>query len=162
VHENQGTNSLTLSNSIPLIRKTKMTPWMEYVKASYDLIMDAQSRSGTILDYDVGAFVVHTFAKYMATPISTEEPVATKLLTAVNMSGELRKIRLLEVCEECVLIDGLDLNRRRWVSGDYYRNMGIIAAEQRAWSDRPPDELYIRVAQQFSSISTILHCIRSA
>jgi hypothetical protein len=135
---------------------------MEYVKVSYELVMTAQERAGTALDYDVGAFVVHTFAKYMDTPISTEQPVAIKLLSAVNMSGELRKQQLLEVCEQCVLIDGLELNRNRWVSSDYYKNIGTLAAEHRAYSVKPPEELYIRVAQQFSSISNILHCLKAA
>jgi hypothetical protein len=59
-----------------------MTNWMNYVSASYDLIMEAQSRANTMLDYDVGAFIVHTFAKHMDCPIS-DEPVAMKLLTAM-------------------------------------------------------------------------------
>lgn len=137
-----------------------MTNWAEYVKASYDLVMEAQCRANTVLDYDVGAFVVHTFAKYMATPISTDEPVAIKLLQAVNTAGTQRKPALLEVGEECVLIDGLQLNRNRWVSSDYYKNMGIIALEQCAYTERPPDELYIRVAQQFNAISNTLHYLR--
>lgn len=137
-----------------------MTNWMEYVKASYDLIMKAQQLAGTELDYDVGAFVVHTFAKYMNMPIRTEEPVAIKLLTAVNTTGELRKQRLIELSEECVLIDGLELNRSRWVSSDYYQNIGIIALEHRAWSERPPELLYERIAQQFNDISRVLHCVK--
>lgn len=137
-----------------------MTNWAEYVKASYELVMEAQCRANTVLDYDVGAFVVHTFAKYMATPINTHEAVAIKLLQAVNIPRSIRKPALLEVCEECVLIDGLQLNRNRWVSSDYYKNMGIIAAEQCAYTDRPPDELYIRVAQQFTDITETLHYLR--
>lgn len=137
-----------------------MTNWAEYVKASYELVMDAQCRANTVLDYDVGAFVVHTVAKYMATPIHTHEAVAIKLLQAVNAPRITRKPALLSVCEECVLIDGLQLNRSRWVSSDYYKNMGRIAAEQCAYTDRPPDELYIRVAQQFHAISDTLHCLK--
>ena len=137
-----------------------MTNWMEYVKASYDLIMLAQQRASTELDYDVGAFVVHTFAKYMNTTIRTEEPVAIKLLTAVNSTGELRKQRLIEVSEECMLIDGLELNKTRWVSSDYYQNIGIIALEHRAYSERPPELLYDRIAQQFKDISRVLHAVR--
>lgn len=137
-----------------------MTNWAEYVKASYDLVMEAQSRASTVLDYDVSAFVVHTVAKYMTTPINTDEAVAIKLLQAVNAPRAQRKPALLSVCEECVLIDGLQLHRNRWVSSDYYKNMGIIAAEQCAYAERPPDELYIRVAQQFTVISNTLHCIK--
>lgn len=133
---------------------------MEYVKASYELVMSAQQRASLELDYDVAAFVVHTFAKYMDHPIDTDEPVAIKLLTAVNNSGHMRKQQLLEVSETCVLIDGLELNRNRWVSSDYYKNMGIIALEHRAYSERPPELLYERVAQQFDQISTVLHTIK--
>lgn len=122
--------------------------------------MEAQERAHTVLDYDVGAFVVHTFAKYMTTPITDEQPVAIRLLEAVNSDKPVRKRALLSVGEECVLIDGLGLNRNRWVSSDYYRNMGIIALEQCAYTDRPPDELYIRVAQQFDAISSTLGQLR--
>lgn len=138
-----------------------MTNWAEYVKASYDLVMEAQNRACTVLDYDVGAFVVHTVAKYMSNPINTHEAVAIKLLQAVNAPRPQRKPALLGVCEECVLIDGLQLNRSRWVSSDYYKNMGIIAAEQCAYTERPPDELYIRVAQQFVAISSTLQHLRA-
>lgn len=137
-----------------------MTNWAEYVKASYELVMEAQHRACTMLDYDVGAFVVHTVAKHMSAPINTHEAVAIKLLQAVNAPRALRKSALTVVCEQCVLIDGLQLNRSRWASSDYYKNMGVIAAEQCAYTERPPDELYIRVAQQFAAISQTIQHLR--
>lgn len=135
-----------------------MKHWMTYVKASYEVIMEAEGKSCINLEHEVEAYLVHTFARYMEKPNIPTDAVALKLLSAVGDGGcGDRKAQLQEVAEECLLIDGLQLGSRRWPSRNYYRNMGKIALEHRAWISRPPDLFYEKIALQFETISGVLH-----
>lgn len=138
-----------------------MKHWMEYVKASYDLIMEAESRSNVLLDHEVEAWTVHTFARYMERPHIPTDAIAIKMMTTVAETGAIRKQHLQEIAEECILIDGLRLNSRRWPSPNYYRDMGRLACEHRAWTDRPPELFYERVAHYYDDISRVLQGIRA-
>ena len=138
-----------------------MKHWMTYVKASYEVIMVAEERANVNLEHEVEAYVVHTFARYMEQPNIPTDAIAIKLMSATSESGELRKQHLQQIAEECLLIDGLELNSRRWPSKNYYSDMGRIALEHRAWSERPPELFYERVASQFDLLSKVLHCVKS-
>lgn len=137
-----------------------MQHWMTYVKAAYEVIMLAEEKSSINLEHEVEAFVVHTFARYMERPNIPTDAIAIKMLTTVNETGELRKKHLQEIAEECILIDGLDLNARRWPNKTYYLDMCKLALEHRAWTDRPPELFYERVSSELPNISRILHTIK--
>jgi hypothetical protein len=137
-----------------------MKYFMEYVKAGYEVVMIAEQRSNIMLEHEIEAWLVHVIARYMETPDITKEPIAIKMLTAVNESGELRKQRLQQIAEECLLIDGFELNRGKWPSHSYYHDMGKLALEHRAWTPRPPELFYQRIANQFSNISQLLHSVK--
>ena len=134
--------------------------WMTYVKHSYDIIMEAEQRALVNLEHELEAYLVHTFARYMERPNIAEEPVALQLMESMQKTGELRRQHLERVAEECLLIDGLGLKKSRWPTLGYYADMGQLALEYRAWSDRPPDLFYERVAQQFPVLSRVLHTIQ--
>ncbi len=137
-----------------------MKHWMTYVKAAYEVILEAEGRASVNLEHEVEAFVVHTFARYMERPNIPTDAIAIKMMSSVNETGELRKQHLQEIAEECMLIDGLDLNSRRWPSKNYYSDMGKLALEHRAWTERPPELFYERLAYEFNNISTVLHKIK--
>lgn len=137
-----------------------MQHWMTYVKAAYEVIMLAEEKSSINLEHEVEAFVVHTFARYMERPNIPTDAIAIKMMNTVSETGELRKQHLREIAEECILIDGLELNSRRWPSKNYYSDMGKLALEHRAWSDRPPDLFYERLAYEFNNISKVLNTIK--
>lgn len=134
-----------------------MKYWLEYVRASYEIIMLAEQRSSITLEHEVEAFVVHTLARYMENPNIPTDSISIKIMTAVNQKGNIRKQKLQEIAEECILINGFGLNNRRWPSSDYYSQMGKLALEHRAWSDRPPELFYERIAYEFDNIGKILH-----
>jgi hypothetical protein len=136
-----------------------MQHWMEYVKASYEIVMMAESRANICLEHEIEAYTVHTLARHMCTPNIPSDAIAIKIMTAMNSSLQLKKAQLQTIAEECLLIDGLQLNTRRWPSKTYYRDMGRLALESRAWSEHPPELLYERVAQQFETISHVLHAV---
>lgn len=133
---------------------------MEYVKAGYEVVMIAEARSKINLEHEIEAWVVHLIARYMETPDISQEPIAIKMLKSVNESGERRKQQLQQIAEECLLIDGFELNSRRWPSANYYRDMGKLALEHRAWVARPPELFYQRIANQFGQISELLHSVK--
>lgn len=133
---------------------------MKYVEASYDLVKEAESKINLSVDQQAEAFVVHTFAKYMAKPEIPTDAIAIKLLTTMSEVGQIRREHFLEIAEECLLIDGLKLNCRRWPSHNYYTEMGQMALGYRAWSNRPPELLYDRLATLFPKLSMIVAQLR--
>jgi hypothetical protein len=138
-----------------------MKHFLTYVKYSYELILEAEVKTNINLEHEVEAFLVHTFAKYMEQPHIPTDAIAIKMLNAANETGEIRKHHLQEIAQECMLIDGLELNSRRWPSKEYYIDMGRLALEQRAWINRPPELFYERLAYDFKNISKILHEVKA-
>jgi hypothetical protein len=137
-----------------------MQHFLTYVKHSYEVILEAEARSRVNLEHEVEAFVVHTFAKYMEQPNIGSEPIAIKMMTTVNNPSRFRKQQFEQIAEECLLIDGLKLNSRKWPNSKYFRQMGVIALEHRAYSDRPPELLYEKIANHFEQMSYVLNNIR--
>lgn len=138
-----------------------MKHFLTYVKHSYDVIVETEARVSINLDHDIEAFVVHTFAKYMEQPNIPTDAIALKMMTTVSEIGELRKQHFQQIAEECLLIDGFRLNSRRWPSKRYFKDMGIIALEHRAYSERPPELMYEKIAHHFDEMSYILNNIRT-
>lgn len=137
-----------------------MRHFLEYRRASYDLILEAESKASVFLDSEVEAWTVNMFARYMETPHIPTDAIAIQLMSALNESGEVKRQHLEKVAEECVLVDGLELNKRRWPSGTYYREMGRMAFSERAWLDRPPELFYERLAYYLTDISKVLHKLK--
>lgn len=137
-----------------------MKYYLEYRKASYEIIMLGESKSNINLPEDVEYFVVDIFARYMENPNIPTDIIALRMMDAVNKTGEMRKQCLANIIEECILIDGLELNSRRWPSKSYYHDMGILALQHRAWVSRPPDLFYEVIAHHFDNISKVLHSIK--
>lgn len=137
-----------------------MKYWMTYVKAAYEVILIAEEKASINLEHEVEAFLVHTFARYMEKPNIPTTTMAEKMLTAVGEHGAVRKQHLQEIAEECLIIDGLELNARRWPSHDYYRSIGKLALEHRAWTDRPPELFYEKLSHQFHNMGKVLHGVK--
>lgn len=138
-----------------------MKHFLTYVKHSYDVIIETEARTSVNLEHEIEAFVVHTFAKYMEQPNIPTDAIAIKMMTTVSESGEIRKQHFQQIAEECLLIDGLKLNSRRWPSKKYYKDMGVIALEHRAYSETPPELMYEKIANHFEEMSYILNNIRT-
>lgn len=138
-----------------------MKHFLTYVKHSYDVIIETEARTSVNLEHDIEAFVVHTFAKYMEQPNIPTDVIAIKMLSTTNETGELRKLHFHQIAEECLLIDGLKLNARKWPSKKYYKEMGVLALEHRAYSQKPPELVYEKIANGFDRMSFILNNIRT-
>lgn len=137
-----------------------MNHWQTYVKHSYEVILEAENKLCVNLEHEVEAYVVHLFARYMDRPNINTEPVCIKLLQSVNLPSEQKKSQLISVADECLLIDGLGLAKNRWPSNNYYKDMGMIAYDQVAYTERPPDTFFIDLAKNFSVVSKVLNKCR--
>jgi hypothetical protein len=138
-----------------------MIHFMTYVKSAYELILSAEERALVNLDHEIEAYVVHTLARFWENPHIPTDAVAISLMEAMNYSGEERKLKLQKVAEECILIDGFYLNKRRWPSEKYYLDMGQLALGYRAYTTRPPELYYQKIADSLPTISRVLHQIKT-
>lgn len=138
-----------------------MKHFLTYVKHSYEVIIEAESRTKVNLEHEIEAFVVHTFAKYMEQPNIPTDAIAIKMLQTVGEKGDQRKQHFQQIAEECLLIDSFKLNSRRWPSNNYYKDMGVLALEHRAYSERPPELLFERIAYEFEKMSYVLKNVRT-
>lgn len=138
-----------------------MKHFLTYVKYSYDVIIEAERKTNINLDQEVEIFIVHTVAKYMDRPNIPTDAIAMKMLKTVNETGSVRKDHFKQIAEECLLIDGFKLNSRKWPTNNYFKDMGIIALEHRAYSERPPELMYERIASKFDEMSYLLNRLKT-
>lgn len=143
-------------------RVANMKHFLTYVKHSYQIILEVEAKTNINLEQDVEAFMVHTFAKYMEQPHIPTDSIAIKMMKSVKQRGEGRKRELQQIAEECLLIDGFGLNKSRWPNSHYFKDMGVIACEYRAFSERPPELLYERIGNEFEKLSYLLNKLRTS
>ena len=87
-----------------------MKHWQPYIKAGWEIVMEAQGKSQVFLASDMEAFLVHVIARTIDKPNMWERPVAVKILGAQTLSGSHRATALQSIGEECVLVLGLLIN----------------------------------------------------
>lgn len=92
--------------------------WNDFVRASYDLVMESESLSNTYLQDEVETYIVHLLAKNFNNLNINNEAIAIQIL----QGGDYQYIG-----DECLLINSYPLKQRRWPSLTYYRDMGTIA-----------------------------------
>ena len=137
-----------------------MQHYLEYRRASYEIIMIGESKCNITLPEDVEYYLVDVFTRYMHNPHIPTDVISIKMLKAINEDGEYKKQLLKEIADECVLIDGLELNSSRWPSKYYYSDMGKLAFEHLAWISRPPELFYEKIVYYMNNMSKILHSIK--
>ena len=137
-----------------------MKYFLTYVKHSYEVILDAEAKTRINLDHDVEAFMVHTFAKYMEQPNIPTDAIAIQMLQTMNEYSDKRKNNFQKIAEECLLINGLKLNKRKRPCENYFIDMGTLAFGYRAYSDKPPELFYEKLANQFNKMSILLNSIK--
>jgi len=134
-----------------------MQHFLTYVKHSYEVILEAEAKLSVNLEHDTEAYMVHLFARYLDKPLINQDPICIRMMSGAKLPTLQKKTTLLSAAEECLLIDGLELAKSRWPTTTYYANLGQIAYDQLAYTQRPPDEFYINVASNFMLLSKILN-----
>ena len=90
-----------------------------FIKASYELIMEGESKTDTYLDNAVEEYVVLLFAANFLRVNIGEEAIAIQLLEAAQRKGTEQ---YKPIADECLLIYSYPYNTRRWPSKTYYIN----------------------------------------
>jgi hypothetical protein len=133
-----------------------MQHWQPYVRAGWEIVVEAQGASQTFLEPDVEAFLVHTVARTIDRTNIWDEPIAIKLLTAQSLPGSKRKPIMRTIGEECLFIDAWGIKQPRWPSPSYFADMGEIAFGIASTSTNPADELLELVSTNFKRMSAVL------
>jgi hypothetical protein len=137
-----------------------MTNWETYVKESYSLIKEAEQALSITLEHNVEAYLVHLFAHFMDKPNINTEPVCIKLMASANLPIAQRKVLLKDVGDECLLINAMEWNKRRWPSNSYYAEMGQMAYMNRAFAVRPVEDIYDDLSMEFTTVTQVLRKCR--
>lgn len=134
--------------------------WQPYVRASWELVMEAQGQSQTYLEPDVETFLVHTMARSFDRPNIWDQPVAIKMLSAQQLPKSQQQPLLKQVGEECLFIDAWQIRQPRWPNPNYFKDMGEIAFGMASLASRPADELLDLASNQFKTMSRVLRQVR--
>ena len=137
-----------------------MTNWETYVKESYSLITEAEVSLSITLDQNVEAYLVHLFAHFMDKPSINTEPICIRMLASAQLPITQRKVLLKDIGDECLLINAMEWNKRRWPSDNYYVEMGQSAYMNRAYVVNPIEDIYDNLAISFATVTQVLRKCR--
>jgi hypothetical protein len=128
--------------------------WQPYIKASWDLVMEAEGRTEVFLQDDLEAYLVHMMARNFRNSKMPPDIICLEFPKARTQED------YLQIGDNCLFVDAWDVKRARLVAQNYYEQMGQIAYSSAAIASRPVNELYERVAREFRLLSRVLRGIR--
>jgi hypothetical protein len=129
-----------------------MTHWQEYIRSSYELILDAEGKTATYLNEPLEYYLVNLMAKWFDKPnIPPDTPVAILMLTAMQNP---RKENLSEVADICLFYDSFKIKQPKWPSPKYYKDMGATAYGMAYVASN--DNIYNQLEISFDTCSRIL------
>jgi len=135
---------------------SKMKYWYEYVRSSYDLILEAEGKTKTYLTEDIESYLVRLLARWFDKPeIPPDTPIAILLMQAMQ---DKNSKQLVETADICLFYDGFKIKQRLWPSSNYYRDMGTMAYGMAYVSSK--DDLYNQLENNFITCSKILSTIK--
>jgi len=100
-----------------------MKYWVEYIKAGYELVMEAEHITDIMLEQEVERHLVEMFAQSIDRTDIGDTPVGVELKRAVAYRD---RNGILKIADECLLIHSYPLRKKRWPSETYYLDMGLI------------------------------------
>lgn len=129
-----------------------MKYWQEYIRSSYELILEAEGKTATYLNEPLEYYLVSLMAKWFDKPnIPPDTPVAILMLTAMQNP---RKENMSEVADICLFYDSFKIKQHRWPSARYYKDMGSTAYGMAYVASN--DNLYSQLESSFDMCSRIL------
>ena len=137
-----------------------MKYWQPYVRAGWELVMEAQGQCQTYLEPDIESFLVFTMARNFEKTSVWNKPIAIAMLEAQQLPNSQRQPILQSVGEECLFIDAWQIRQPRWPNPDYFKNMGEIAFGMASTATRPPDALLELASANFKTMSRVLRQVR--
>jgi hypothetical protein len=98
-----------------------MRHWQEYLKVSYDLILESEGQTKIFLANEVEAYLVHLFARNFERTDIYQEAIALRMLSVK------KRDEYLPIADECLIIDSWPIKHKKWPSENYFKDMGSIA-----------------------------------
>ena len=137
-----------------------MKYWQDYVRSSYEMVLEAEGKSATYLNQDVESYLVHLLARWFdKNDVPPDTPVAILLMTAMQAPREKDR-QLAKVADVCLFYDSFKIKQRRWPSINYYKDMGTIAYGMAYTASR--DNVYEQLENNFSICSKVLSFIQAS
>ena len=127
-----------------------LVDWQPFIKASWELVVQAEGRTEVVLEDDLEAYLVHLMARNFRNTRLPPEIICLEFPQA-KTPEDFRQIG-----DSCLFIDAWDVRRARLVSRDYYERMGQLAYGSAALASRPREPFFERVAREFSVLSRVL------
>ncbi len=130
--------------------------WQPYIRASWEIVMEGESRSRLVLDDELEAYLVYMVARNFRNRDFPPDVICLEFNRA-RTADDFRQIG-----DSCLFVDAWDVRRARLVDADYYEKLGQAAFAYAAAASRPIDELFNRIAREFSRLSRVLAGARPA
>jgi hypothetical protein len=127
------------------------------------LVDEAQAAAQHRLDEELESYLVFLLMRFARTPQVLAGALAEQYLESRLAKGEVRRERLREVGDRCLLFSGLfpHLARRRRVTVSYYVTLGQGAyAELSGTLAHRMGEMYAQLARTFVSLMDVLQWMR--
>ena len=124
--------------------------WQPYIRASWEIVMECESRSQLFLDEELEAYLVHMMARNFRQRNFPPEIVCLEFSRA-RTSNDFRQIG-----DSCLMVYAWDIRRAKLVGRDYYEKLGQAAYVYAASATRPMDQLLHRIAREFGLLSRVL------
>ena len=121
-----------------------------YIRASWEIVMEGESRSRVNLDDELEAYLVYMVARNFRNNEFPPDVICLEFNKA-RTRDDFRQIG-----DSCLFVDAWDVARARLVNDDYYEKLGQAAYAYAATAARPVDELFNRIAREFTLMSRVL------
>ena len=121
-----------------------------YIRASWEIVMKCESRSRVNLDDELEAYLVYMVARNFRNNDFPPDVICLEFNKA-RTRDDFRQIG-----DSCLFVDAWDVSRARLVNDDYYEKLGQAAYAYAATASRPIDELFNRIAREFTLLSRVL------
>lgn len=130
--------------------------WQPYIRASWEIVMEGESRSRQYLDEELEAYLVYMVARNFRNGDFPPDVICLEF----NRARTVDDFR--QIGDSCLFVDAWEVRRAKLVDDDYYEKLGQAAYAYAATASRPIDELFHRIAREFSRLSQVLAGVKPA
>jgi hypothetical protein len=127
------------------------------------LVTEASAVTGARLDEDTECYLVFLLMRYLRRPDLLRRVMARGYLRAMLAEGQVRRQRLRDVGDQCLILAGMfpGQARRRRVDLKYFVDLGRGAYGRLGqMPESAAGELYGELAEAFTELMDVLHALR--
>ena len=129
--------------------------WQPYLRASWEMVMESEGKTQVFLEEELESYLVHMMARNFRNQDFPPDIICLELARAKS-KDDYRFIG-----DSCLFVDAWNIKRAKLVERNYYEKMGQIAYQSAAIASRPIDQLFEKIAENFSVLSQVLRGAQS-